>query len=285
MAKFCSNCGRPLQEGEVCTCQTQSGQPNQGQPYGQQGQPYGQPNQGQFYGQQGQPYGQPQPQPQAPKQPGAAGIYIKELWGSIVGAYKKPAETLSGMTVNPKAPVLWGLLGIQAILFSLIFLFMGLKMNGLTGGYITLINTPLAFFMALILGAAILAVWGAVAMAFAKAVAKKPMTYSQGLGAAAAKAVAQMPFTVVTALFVLILPVSSGFAMGLIMFIYSAGTLLSYFFIPVSMEAFLAEDKNKRVWQLFLTFVVNMVVSYVAAWIFLQIIGSGMASALTGGLF
>jgi hypothetical protein len=66
MAKFCSQCGRPLQEGEICTCQQQNvnqaqptqeqtnqgqvfqGQPNQGQAY--QGQPFqGQPNQGQPY--------------------------------------------------------------------------------------------------------------------------------------------------------------------------------------------------------------------------------------------
>jgi hypothetical protein len=51
MAKFCSQCGRPLQEGEICTCQQQNvsqAQPTQGQVY--QGQPYqGQPNQGQPY--------------------------------------------------------------------------------------------------------------------------------------------------------------------------------------------------------------------------------------------
>ncbi|MBS6194387.1 MAG: hypothetical protein KH828_02235 [Clostridiales bacterium] len=81
MAKFCTKCGKRLEEGEICTCEqaqtTQQGASQgqsyenqnyqQGQPYGnqnyQQGQPYGDQNyqQGQPYGnqnyQQGQPYG------------------------------------------------------------------------------------------------------------------------------------------------------------------------------------------------------------------------------------
>ena len=85
MARFCTKCGRPLKEGEVCNCTAQNaggaqnagasqGQPGgrqnyqQGQPGGrqnyQQGQPggrknseFGQPG-GQQYYQQGQPGGQ-----------------------------------------------------------------------------------------------------------------------------------------------------------------------------------------------------------------------------------
>ena len=70
MARFCTKCGRPLKEGEVCNCTAQNaggaqnagvsqGQPGgrqnyqQGQQYYQQGQPGGQ----QYY-QQGQPGGQ-----------------------------------------------------------------------------------------------------------------------------------------------------------------------------------------------------------------------------------
>jgi hypothetical protein len=78
MANFCSQCGRPLQEGEICTCQQQNvnqaqpnqeqayqAQPNQAQAYQaqpNQGQAYqAQPNQEQAY--QGQPnQGQPYPQ-------------------------------------------------------------------------------------------------------------------------------------------------------------------------------------------------------------------------------
>lgn len=343
MAKFCSYCGRPLQDGEVCTCQSgvqagqsqpgqgqsysqagpagqgqpygqagqgqpygQAGQPygqagqgqpygqygqaGQGQPYGQAGQPYGQPGQGQPYGQYGQPgqgqpygqYGQGQPQP---KQPGAGSAYFKELWGCIGGGLKKPADKFSSMTKKPNAPVLWGVLGIQSVFFALIFLFMGIKINGLTGGYMKLINTPVAFFLSLVLGAAILVAWAAVAMLLAKGMAKKEMSFSQSLGVAGAKAVAQMPFTLFTAFLMLISPLDSNFTLVLLTIVYSAGTLLTYFFIPASMEDYLADDKNKRVWQLFVTFLINMVIAWICAWIFTKAIGSGMAGVLRGSLF
>ena len=74
MARFCTKCGRPLKEGEVCNCTAQNaggaqnagvsqGQPGgrqnyqQGQPGGRQNYQQGQPG-GQQYYQQGQPGGQ-----------------------------------------------------------------------------------------------------------------------------------------------------------------------------------------------------------------------------------
>ncbi len=338
MAKFCSQCGRPLQEGEVCTCQGQQtadgnavvnqetavpeqapkghpagqippqGQPNgygqapqsqsAGQPYGYgpqgqippQGQPYGYgqaPPQGQSYGygqvppQGQQPYGYgqvpPYGGPQMPRQPGAAGVYMKGLWGTILGAYKKPAETMSGLSEAAKAPVIMGTLGIQTLLFSLIFLFCGFRINGMTGGF-KVVNTPLMFVVALMAGAGILAVYGAFALVFTKGIAKKNMTYMQGLGVAAAKALAQIPFTAVTALFVLIMPLDNSMMALITLLIYSAGNLLSYFFIPAAMGSFEADDKNKKVWQLFLIFVVSIVATYAIAWLYGKIVGSSMLS-------
>ena len=58
MARFCTKCGRPLQEGEVCNCTAQNaGGTQQSQPGGQQYQQQRQPG-GQQYYQQGQPGGQ-----------------------------------------------------------------------------------------------------------------------------------------------------------------------------------------------------------------------------------
>lgn len=380
MAKFCSQCGRPLQEGEICTCQSQKkeaaqtplqnqaaqnaqaqpqsqpvqsgpvppqGQPGQsgpvppqGQPvqngqfqggqippqgnpygYGQgqqaqggpvppqyhapygnpQGAPYGygqgQPMQGgqipPQYG--GNPYGNGQPgqqpygAPQAPKQPGAAGIYMKGLWGTILDAYKKPAGTLANLASSGKTAVILGILGIQTILFSLIFLFLGFKLNSLaksmSGGYLSVkvVNTPSLFFIALLGGAAVLAVWALVVMLFAKAMGKKKMTYMQGLGVSAAKALAQMPFTALTALVVLIFPLVSDydpnvFTMLFAMLSYTVGSLLVYFFVPAGMDAFLADDKNKRIWQLFVTFLVNTIAVFIVTFIFCRMAGSSLSA-------
>ena len=58
MARFCTKCGRPLQEGEVCNCTAQNaGGTQQSQAGGQQYQQQRQPG-GQQYYQQGQPGGQ-----------------------------------------------------------------------------------------------------------------------------------------------------------------------------------------------------------------------------------
>ena len=273
------------------------GAPNgqaQGHPYGApngqaQGHPYGAPNgqaQGHPYGQ--APYGQPGSQPgQAPKAPSAAGVYMKGLWGTILDSWKKPAATLSEMTKAGKPAVIFGALGAQLLFFCLIFMFFGIKVNSAvsraTGGYLSykVVSTPMLFFVALLGGAAVLAVWGALAMAFGK----KPMSYMQGLGVAAAKALAQLPFTAVTALFVLIFPLTSGYSVNVVPFalaslIYSAGNLLSYFFVPAAMDPFLPEDKDKRVWKLFLLFLLNLIATYIITFIFGLMVGSSLASLL-----
>ncbi len=360
MAKFCSQCGRPLQDGEVCTCGQQTGAaqktavplekkapgqtppqggqqaygqvppqggpgygqvppqggpgygqvPPQGGPgYGQvppQGGPgYGQvpPQGGPGYGQvppQGQPYGygqggpqgygQPYGGPQAPPQPNAAGIYIKGLWGTIVDTWKKPADTLSGMAEAGKAPVIFGICGIQSLLFSFIFMFFGIKVNSAvsraSGGMVSVkvVSTPTLFFVTLLASLCILACWGAVAMLFGSR-GNKRMNFMQGLGVAAAKALAQMPFTALTALVVLIFPIVTRYDVNPIPFaiaylIYVLGNLLTYFFVPAGIADFLLEDKNKRVWQLFFLFVVNAVVTLILAIIFGFMLGGSISRFL-----
>jgi cytochrome c biogenesis protein CcdA len=143
-------------------------------------------------------------------------------------------------------------------------------------------DTPLMFLMALLAGAGVLAVYGVFVMVFTKGIAKKNMTYMQGLGVAAAKALAQMPFTALTALMVLIVVSESGSTtMVLItLFIYAAGNLLAYFFIPAAMGSFEADDRNKKTWQLFLTFLVSAIATYIIAWLYIKIIGGNMTSMM-----
>ncbi len=205
---------------------------------------------------------------------------MKGLWGTLIDSYKKPAGTLANMAAAPKTGVVLGICGIQTVFFALIFLFFGMKINGLTGGFYKVVNTPLTFFMALIAGAGILAVWGALVMLLARGMAKKQMSYMQGLGVAAAKAAAQLPFTVVTVFFALVMPLANQWTYIIILLVYSAGNLLAYFFIPAAMDAFCADDRNKRIWQLFVTFVVNFAATYLIAYIFAKIIGTDIVNML-----
>lgn len=222
-----------------------------------------------------------------PPQPNAAGIYMKGLWGTIVGTWKKPAETLSAMVEAGKAPVILGICGLQCLLFSFIFLFLGFKMNSaaskISGGYISVkvVSTPALFFVSLLGAACLLACWGAVAMLFGSR-GEKRMSYVQGLGVAAAKASAQMPFTALTALIVLIFPIVSRHDINPIpgaiaVLVYTVGNLLAYFFVPAGIDSFLVKDKNKRVWQLFLLFLVNTVVTFIVTLIFSFIMGGSLS--------
>lgn len=94
MARFCTKCGRPLQEGEVCNCTAQNAGNRQGQPGGQQGyQRQGQPG-GQQYYQQGQPGGQQYYQQQS--QPGGQQYYQQGQPGGQQG-YQQQGQP-GGMT-------------------------------------------------------------------------------------------------------------------------------------------------------------------------------------------
>ena len=118
MAKFCTKCGRPLQEGEICSCQVspvtqtqpdpQQHQPEQPpqqyqqptQQYQQPPQQYQQPTQQyqqppQQYQQQYQQYQQPNYNiPAAPAKPNALVIYFRILGQCIKAYFKDASETL-----------------------------------------------------------------------------------------------------------------------------------------------------------------------------------------------
>ena len=78
MAKFCTKCGRPLKEGEVCNCSVNYGytQP-QGNPnmYGQQSAPQSNPN---MYRQQSAPQGNPNPYTQQGAPQGSPNPYTQQ---------------------------------------------------------------------------------------------------------------------------------------------------------------------------------------------------------------
>lgn len=293
MARFCTYCGRPLADGEVCSCRQQNaagpdpvngysqgaygqGSYGQGQPGGAQGsyQP------GQNYGNGGS-YGY---NPQNPRQPGSAGEYARGILGTILNVFKTPAETLRYLATTAHGAVIWGILGIQTLLYALVFLFVGIRVNGAFGGYYKLLNTPLMFFLAIVVGIGNLAAFAGIALLFGKGMGKKPMTYNQALGVAAGKALAQMPFTLLTILAVLIF-IEADFGLYLVFGLYALGWILGYVFTPYSMEPHSPSDANRKIWMLFLLFLVTFVVTAIIGRIYIQVVGENMVDMLTGGLF
>lgn len=125
---FCTKCGRPLQDGEICTCQ-QQGTPQMTAP--QQGTPQMTAPQ-QTAPQQGAPQmtapQQPNPQVEALRQAGS-GI-ITELGDLIKGLFTSPAETIAKYTAKANVAMVAILIGVHAGMAMLVRLFRMLVANG-----------------------------------------------------------------------------------------------------------------------------------------------------------
>ena len=137
---FCTNCGRPLQENEVCNCraaaqpienpqyaqpqaapQQQYAAPQQQyaapqQQYAAPQQPYAAPQQP--YGAPQQPYGAPQQPYGAPAKP--ANTFFYDLCNVIVTFFKSPAEAKAMATKDGKIGIPAVLLGIYALFTMLV---------------------------------------------------------------------------------------------------------------------------------------------------------------------
>ncbi len=151
MGKFCTHCGRPLQEGEVCTCQevnVQQTVENQMPPVQQQAQPVQQqvpPVQ-----QQAQPVQQVPPvqqqvppvQPQGSSNAQATKELANQVKGNFLQLLKKPVTVGKKIVEEADIKIAVIFLVLQAIASSLFGLAVGSKVNdlistvgGLTGGF------------------------------------------------------------------------------------------------------------------------------------------------------
>jgi len=101
---FCTKCGRPLQDGEVCTCQ-QTAQPQMSTPQPQMSAPQPQP-------------GAAQPQ-FAPAQPGI-GADIAALYKGI---FTSPVDTITQFMAKASIVLVAILIGAQAVMNALVRLF------------------------------------------------------------------------------------------------------------------------------------------------------------------
>ena len=143
MAKFCKNCGRPLQEGEICNCTEQvntafenvAQQPVQPEPNMQQ--PVNQES-----------FTQPEPQVQAPQQvqyqpamqsqvatpnPNveAGKAYLSKMFDAIKAFIKAPISAGSAFVRSCDHTLAFGFIVLQALLIGLLCASYSAKINGL----------------------------------------------------------------------------------------------------------------------------------------------------------
>ncbi|WP_455714583.1 Yip1 family protein [Anaerosporobacter sp.] len=295
MANFCGKCGKPLQDGETCSCslgseldQTIASEISEAQDIKgikeeankqaiqseQQvvtsGYTYGQPMQGQPM--QGQPS---QFNQQASQAAAVAGKYAKNIWKVLLDIWKAPADNLKNF-VNEKnfvnALILIGAEAILSIIFSCLLVrkIYSLFMSAFYGlSYfmepdsldINYFSTVLSSLIGTILGACIFA---AITMLIVKEYGKANKTFKEGLCVAATKSAALLPFLVVAI-------IMSLFSLTLAILAFAIGSILGYYYVHTALDDGTIKDENKRVYTTFLIFGIYVIVTFILMYLYMKL--------------
>jgi hypothetical protein len=303
MAKFCGKCGKPLQDGETCSCSMENGQdqitssvseaqdskvikeeangqsvetvkaqPVQGQPM--QGQPVqGQPMQGQPM--QGQPNSQTsQFSQQASQAAAVAGKYAKNVWQVLVDIWKKPAGNLKGFINENNLVNALILIGAEAILSAIFACLIMRKVYSTImaafGGFSYLFTDSykVPYFRTVVsslIGTALCAcIFAAITMLIVKQYGKGNKTFKEALCVTATKSAAILPFLAVAIIISL-------FNLTLAIVVFALGGILGYYYVHTALNDGSIQDENKRVYTSFLIFGINLIVTLILMYLYIKL--------------
>jgi hypothetical protein len=240
---FCAYCGKQIADGEICSCQQQQSNQNngwQGQPQGQpqmgwQGQSQQQPNPQVYYQQANQVYGQTSEQARqasaaagqaASQYASQAGNILNETVGHVLLILKAPADAAKSFVVSANIKVSVVLVLLQAILSGLFSFCIASKINSLvnqsSGGYINIeiLSKGSAFGYTFLMSIVFSAVFMLLSWAVA-AIAKGKTSYQQMFSVAAIRSTYLMPIAIISIILFFIKP---GYGIG---FFFLAGAFIS----------------------------------------------------------
>ena len=164
MGNFCTKCGRPLAEGEICNCQSQSApQPQQTTT--------------------------PPPQPMAPPKENIVKKGFQNMWEALKTLFKNPAEAAAVLAKEENWLVAIILSGVQA-------LFMGLLALAYTGRHLhaNSLSMLLAFLSAFIISLALSAILMGASFGMGKAL-KGTLSFRKSLSLMGIRSFVLLPFT------------------------------------------------------------------------------------------
>ena len=239
MAKFCVHCGRPLQEGEVCSCRNQSAPPTP----------------------------EVRPEPQA-AQPAAAAGTASICWQLVKDSFRAPASVLPAFAASGDRNTALLLLGARAVSFALfmtvlcnqiktsIHSMMGSLSSFASGsGADQYLDFPLGkiFILSLLLSAAAALLFAGLLLVFSKYVYKADTTYDRMLCVSAAGGVAGIPF-LLAGLLILFLSIKFG------LYLAAFGILLQLLFVSCAFRKAGALDGSRSIYALFLSLAVQVII-------------------------
>lgn len=244
MGKFCSQCGRPLEEGEVCNCQQQAQPQSEQQSQTEQ----------QQMGPQSQT-GQQSNAQQLNQAVGKAAEATKALAGKIVPILKNPVEELKGIAATGDSK-----LGIQMVLCNIIasFLLLIIGMIALRlklGDMAEYMEIP--YMKIVLVGTIVLAAYyfamAGILFGFTKAFAKgTEVNFAQSITAVGGKALYDIAVFVLGAL---CLVINGVFGFYVIM----AGLAFTYLLMVVTYSESVALKGSFKVYVLAITYICMMV--------------------------
>ena len=242
MAKFCVYCGKPLKEGEVCSCRSQAAETPSGQPQ----EPKGAETR------------------TAAAAPNTAGV----CWQLAKDAFRAPASVLPSFAASGvcKSAVIF--LCTRALTFALFMVVLCNQIKASIGSWLdkragTLVSNgaeqyitfPLGkiFVLSLLLSAAAALLFAGILLLFAKGAFKADTAYANMLCVSSAGGIAAVPFLLFGLLF-LFLDVRFGVCVA------AFGILLQMLFVVSAFGRNVLPDANKSVYALFLSFAVQLIV-------------------------
>lgn len=289
MANFCGKCGKPLQDGEACTCSLGSEQQEQTstdveveaisvQSDAQNG-VMNQPIQGQTI--QGTSMNgtstngtQNQFSQQASQAAAVAGDYAKNIWKVLLDLWKAPADNLKKFVDDNNFNHALGLIGAEAIL-SILFACLLLRkayawVMSLFGGFsyyfsdeikVPYFKTGLYSLIGVLISACIFA---GLTMLIVKQFGKANMSFKKAVCVCATKSAALLPFLAVGAILSII-----NIALGVV--VASIGGILGYYYVHTALNNGSIQDENKRVYTTFLIFALNFIATVLLMYLSMKI--------------
>ena len=263
---FCRYCGRPLAEGEVCTCTAPQGVAPQGAaPTG-----YSAPGQGvPAYG---------APVYSAPAAPSPVGQYLSKMWKVILEVFKHPFTAGSKFVSEGDFQTALGFIALQSLAVALFFMSFPLKFNHLANKISNNSDTnPFptvkTFFVSFFGAFATACIFALLLFAFIK-LAKKDTDYKHMLCVSGLHSLTSTPLILLGFLVSLMLQYNPNNAdmsniMGFIfapllwpLLIALAGIFLARFVSISIVTAGTNANRDQLIYVLFFTEVVMLVVAY-----------------------
>lgn len=239
MAKFCSQCGKPLEEGEVCNCMNQSQSDSQ--------QSNSQQSNSQAFNSQ-----------QFTQTVGKVTNGTKLFVGKIIPILKNPVEELKNIAMTNDVTM-----GLQMVISNIILtlLVLIIAMAGIRsklGDLAEYVSIPYVKIVLLgtITVAAVYFAMAGILLAITKIFVKdSDVTFAQMITIVGGKALYDMGVLVIGILFMLL-------NTGLGLFLIAAGSVFTYLIMVVTYCSIVWMQESKKVYVLAITYFCMMVVAY-----------------------